>query len=618
MQVQSQYKSQTLKHQQSQTKIALSKGQIVKGTIEQLHPDQMATIKMGNQSVAAKLEVPVEKGQSYVFEVTSSGDIPELKMVEPQAVKQEASLGALLKNMGVPVTKEAEQLLRQLLSENIPVKPSQFKAALAIYKAHPEPGIKDALMSMIKHQLPLSSETVASFARVMTESTSVLVDQLMQALNELAPSDKLTQLIQQLSMVKTPVTIPDSVVPALTETQTEQLMALFNQKGIQLTQGTDMPNAMTQLLKSQLGVNEQTAQQLKQWVALDRLPLNQQERQMFLNQNQTQINNVFPDISGAGEDAQQSINKDMIQAVVKASSEQVTLIQKSPSEQMVGMEKLHAFLKEHPSLLEKINQQLSSHQQQSLQQFIDHPTAETSENIKALLSQLFDRQLTQTDFKALTPLVKETNLLHTLPVEQQFFVGVKDFLLQSGLTYEQQLRGSSDITVTLKQLLLDVQQSSEVKLPAVDQLIQSLTDQQLSIVRQDEHFIHYGVALPITTDEDQEVYLEMYGQKETSGELNPDYCHIAFYLTLGSLGETIVDMAVQNRTIQVTVINNQEVANLLEPLKPSLKDGLARLDYHLTSLHHRPFKDKEPVVDHHEVYKKAKVKTDQKRWDVRA
>src|SRR5690554_8025527 len=117
MQVQSQYKSQTLKHQQSQTKLALSNGQIVKGTIEQLHPDQMATIKMGNQSVAAKLEVPVEKGQSYVFEVTSSGDIPELKMVEPQAVKQEASLGSLLKNMGVPVTKEAEQLLRQLLSE---------------------------------------------------------------------------------------------------------------------------------------------------------------------------------------------------------------------------------------------------------------------------------------------------------------------------------------------------------------------------------------------------------------------------------------------------------------------------------------------------------------------
>ncbi|GEM00755.1 hypothetical protein SAMN05421839_102136 [Halolactibacillus halophilus] len=616
MQVQSQYKSQALKHQQAQTKLALSKGQIVKGTIEQLHPDQMATIKMGNQSVAAKLEVPVEKGQSYVFEVTSSGEIPELKMIEQQVVKQEASLGALLKNMGVPVTKEAEQLLRQLLSENIPVKPSQFKAALAIYKAHPEPEIKNVLMSMVKHQIPLSSETVTSFARGLADSTSLLVDQLMQTLNELVPSDKLTQLMQQLSMVKTPVASPDSAIFALTDTQMEQIMALFNQKGIQLTQGADVPNALKQLLESQLGVNEQTAQQLKQWVALERLPLNQQERLMFLKQNQAQINTVFPDIDGADLGARQSISKEIIQAVVKASSEQVALIQKSPSEQMVGMEKLHTFLKEHPSLLEKVTRQLPVNQQQGLQQFMDRPTAGTAGNIKAFLTQLFDQQLTQTDFKALTPLVKETNLLQTLPVEQQFLVGVKDFLLQSGLTYEQQLLDSTDISVTLKQLLLDVQQSSEVKLPAIDQLIQSLTDQQLSIVRQDEHFIHYGVALPITTGEDQEVYLEMYGQKETSGELNPDYCHVAFYLTLGSLGETIVDMAVQNRTIQVTVINNQEVANLLEPLKPSLKDGLARLDYHLTSLHHRPFKDKEPVVNHHDVYKKAA--TDQKRWDMRA
>jgi hypothetical protein len=612
MQVQSQYKSQALKHPHPNTKLSLTKGQIVKGTIEQLHPDQMATIKMGNQSVAAKLEVPVEKGQSYVFEVTSSGDIPELKMIEQQAVKQEASLGSLLKNMGVPVTKEAEQLLRQLLSENIPVKPNQFKAALTIYKANPEPEIKDALMNMIKHQLPLSSETVTSFARVMTESTSVLVDQLMKALSELAPSDKLTQLMHQLSMVKTPIATPHSDVAALTDTQLEQVVALFNQKGIQLTQATDVPSAMTQLLKSQLGVNEQTAQQLKQWIAQERLPLNQQERQTFFNQNQAQINKLFPDIDGS----QQSISKDVIQTVVKASSDQVKLIQKSPSELMVGMEKLHAFFKENPSLLAKVTQQLSSEQQQLLQQFMDNPTAETSENIKVLLSQLFDRQLTQTDFKALTPLVKETNLLQALPVEQQFLVGVKDFLLQSGITYEQQLLDSTDASVTLKQLLLDVQQSSEMKLPALDQLIQSLTDQQLSIVRQDEHFIHYGIALPLTTEEDQEVYLEMYGQKAASGELNPDYCHIAFYLTLGSMGETIVDMAVQNRTIQVTVINNQEVGKHLASLKPSLKEGLARLDYQLTSMHHRTFKDQEPVVNHHEVYKK--VVADQKRWDVRA
>lgn len=617
MQVQRQYANQTLNHAQSNKKLPLSKGQIVKGTIEQLHLDQIATIKMGHNRVTAKLEVPVEKGKSYVFEVISSGDIPELKMVEQQAVKHDAPLGALLKKMALPVTKEAEQLLRQLLAENIPVKPQQFKVALDIYKAQPQPEVKNALMSMIKHQLPLSSETVASFSRVITESTAMLVDQLMQALTNMAPSEKLAQLIDQLSMIKTPITSPNETTPSLTDRQIEQVMTLFNQKGLSIDHTTNIPKAVEQLLKSQMGLNEQTAQQLKQWVSLERLPLNQQERQTFLNQNHAQIKEVFPQVNVSDINNEALVSKEIIQATVaKVSNEKLMLIEKSPTEQMLGTEKLQTFLRENPSIYQKVSQQLTGDNQQLLKQFIESPNGETSQNIQQLLRQLFDRQLTQTDFKTLTPLVKETQLLQTLPVEHQFLVGVKDFLLRSGLTYEQQLMDGSEQGGTLKQLLLDVQQSSQTKIPALDQLIQSLTDQQLSIVRQDEHFIHYGIALPMTTGEEQEVYLDMYGQKRESGELDPNYCHIAFYLTLGSLGETIVDMAIQNRLIQVTVINNQEVSALLEPLKPQLKEGLARMDYQLTSIHHRPFKDKEPTVTHNEMYQ-ATI-TDQKRWDVRA
>ncbi|GEN55764.1 hypothetical protein GCM10012290_03240 [Halolactibacillus alkaliphilus] len=614
MQVQNLQIKPSFKHAQPNQKMSLTKGQIIKGAIDQLHPDQMATIKMGQQQVTAKLEVPVEKGQSYVFEVVSSGDTPELKMIEQQTVKGEASLSAVLKNMGVPVTKESEQLLSRFLLNNIPVKLSQFKEALVLYQQQPNEKTAQALMTLIKHQLPFSSGIVTAMSQMTLESPQDGFEFLMQQLSSLSASESKTQLLEFLNTMKTTIASPTETVSVEAADKLRALSHALISKGLTVSSESSLPKLLAELLNNQLGLDDKKIIQLKQWLSQTRQPLNQQEREQFLNVNRDALKQWLPKESAVPKT--HLITKEAIQvALDKVPDKSISYPIKTEAELVLGMNRLREQLELESSLLNKLNNRLTDVQAETLSKLMSRPSDLSHQQIKDALKPLIDQQLTQAEVKVLTPLIKGSGLIDTLPVEQQFFIGVKDYLLRSGLNYEHQLIETYDVSQNLKQLLLEVQQSTKGNLPALDQLLQGLTDQQMSIVRQDEHFIHYGITLPIVTDNEQAVYLEMYGQKSETGALNPDYCHIAIHLELGAIGETIVDMGVQNRLVQLTVINNQDLKPLIEPFKPSLIKGMASLDYHLTSIHHRPFKDHEDTVTHKQSFKQPQ---DYKGWDVKA
>lgn len=604
----------SFKHSQPNQKMSLTKGQIIKGTIDQLHPDQMATIKMGQQHVTAKLEVPVEKGQSYVFEVVSSGDTPELKMIEQQTVKGEPSLSAVLKSMGVPVTKESEQLLSRLLLNNIPVKLSQFKEALILYQQQPNEKTAQTLMTLIKHQLPLSSSIVTSMSQMTLESPQERFETLMQQLSSLSASESTTQLLEFLNTMKTTIASPMETVTIEDTDTLRTLSHALQTKGLTASSDASLPKLLTELLNNQLGLSDPKINQLKQWLNQTRQPLNQQEREQFLAVNRDVLKQWLP--NRAVPETTHLITKEALQiALDKVPDKSINYQVKTEAELALSMNRLREQLEQEPSLLNKLNNRLTGAQVETLSRLMNRSSDLSHQQIKDALKPLIDQQLTQTEVKVLTPLIKGSGLIDTLPVDQQFFVGVKDYLFRSGLSYEHQLLETHDVSQNLKQLVIEAQQTIRGNLLALDQLLQGLTDQQMSIVRQDEHFIHYGITLPIATDNEQAVYLEMYGQKSETGALNPDYCHIAIHLELGAIGETIVDMGVQNRLVQLTVINNQDLKSLIEPFKPSLTKGLASLDYHLTSIHHRHFKDREDTVTYKQNFKQPQ---EYKGWDVRA
>ncbi|MGV3465570.1 MAG: hypothetical protein ACO1OT_09790 [Heyndrickxia sp.] len=89
--------------------------------------------------------------------------------------------------------------------------------------------------------------------------------------------------------------------------------------------------------------------------------------------------------------------------------------------------------------------------------------------------------------------------------------------------------------------------------------------------------------------------MQWAGKKGEDGKIDPNYCHILFYLNLEHLQETIVEMKVQNRIINVNVYNEtQELKEVAMKIVPALKTNLEELHYHLSAIH---FMEKPSVVE---------------------
>jgi hypothetical protein len=79
--------------------------------------------------------------------------------------------------------------------------------------------------------------------------------------------------------------------------------------------------------------------------------------------------------------------------------------------------------------------------------------------------------------------------------------------------------------------------------------------------------------------------MQWSGRKTENGDIDPSHCRVLFYLNLEHLNETIVDLHVQNRIINISVINEHEgMKALAAPLTVKLKESLAKLNYKLSSV----------------------------------
>ena len=78
----------------------------------------------------------------------------------------------------------------------------------------------------------------------------------------------------------------------------------------------------------------------------------------------------------------------------------------------------------------------------------------------------------------------------------------------------------------------------------------------------------------------------MDGKKKTDGTIDPAYCRILFYLELESLKETIIDMGVQNRVVNVSITHEHpdRLEMLATPFIAVLKRNLEEIDYKLSSI----------------------------------
>lgn len=168
--------------------------------------------------------------------------------------------------------------------------------------------------------------------------------------------------------------------------------------------------------------------------------------------------------------------------------------------------------------------------------------------------------------------------------------------MNAGLDFEQQFleKGQklAEQQESLKQLLLQAisEQTSYTK--EAEQIVNLLTGQQLTLLKEDASFLHLSTVIPNVFGMEEDIEIEFYSRKDKDAKIDADYCRIAFYLELDQLKTTIIDMNVQNRMVYLTVFNDQDISEHVELYKPILKEGLEKFNYTLSTLTHKNMPEK--------------------------
>ncbi|WP_397537495.1 hypothetical protein [Rummeliibacillus pycnus] len=201
----------------NQQPLALKQGQVIHGTIKQLFPDQMAEIQIGGQRLMAKMEAPLQTGNSHYFQVSGVEPDLQLKVVSgPMAPSASMSqqVTQLLDSMQLPQTNEMKQVATYFLKNNLPLSKEQLQQAEQIMKSLPENVTSkealNVLQKLIELKLPIQQNTFqavlqGSMKQGFTDTLGSLQQLLQQ--DSSIPQAMREQLLNQLQMVKSPLAV---------------------------------------------------------------------------------------------------------------------------------------------------------------------------------------------------------------------------------------------------------------------------------------------------------------------------------------------------------------------------------------------------------------------------
>lgn len=166
--------------------IDLTPGQVFKGTVTKLYPDNMAQVQIGGVQVLAKLEANLEVGQKAWLQVQPTANPVTLKVLtspdNPQQL-QDPSVEGLMRSMGLNDTQETRAIVESLVKQNLPVTKETVNAFTEVAKTQgASKEVVDAFLLAMRRNLPLTNDVVASLKTFL--SGKPLADSINQFLRE--------------------------------------------------------------------------------------------------------------------------------------------------------------------------------------------------------------------------------------------------------------------------------------------------------------------------------------------------------------------------------------------------------------------------------------------------
>jgi hypothetical protein len=170
--------------------VELKAGQVVRGVVLQVMDNSEALVQIGGVQVRAKLEAPMQAGQSAMLQVQpqTSGAVITLKQVDPGAVGlPEDTFKEWAKQLALPEQKWAVEIVKDLRKDglilNRDIAQAFQQAAAAMPSGADAEQWMQAAAAAFRRGLPMTAATIGSMQQVMSgQPTHVLLTQLQQQL----------------------------------------------------------------------------------------------------------------------------------------------------------------------------------------------------------------------------------------------------------------------------------------------------------------------------------------------------------------------------------------------------------------------------------------------------
>lgn len=223
-----------------------------------------------------------------------------------------------------------------------------------------------------------------------------------------------------------------------------------------------------------------------------------------------------------------------------------------------------------------------------LTQLLGMPTQQVDQTLATLATQVM-----KSDNVTAQQLLQQTeSQLHQQMNGKAFEQVIRHTMQQLGLNYEANLAQKDSNVEQLQQqikpqlmALLQDDQASQSTKQAAEQLVARMNGMHyLSGENGPQHQLIMQVPLSFFGKQ-TEATLQWNGRMKKNGKIDADYARVMFYLDLAALDETIIDMQVQSRVVNVTVYNEHHNLDMFaEPLRASLEKGLLAHDYRLSGV----------------------------------
>ncbi|CAM3416578.1 hypothetical protein GCM10009865_23840 [Aeromicrobium ponti] len=596
--------------------VSFRPGQIVSGKIVKLFPNQTAEVQIGSHKAIAQLETPLSANSRYWFKVQPGEGMIRLKVMESGGQASMASpVVSLLAQLALPASKDNKLLLQYFLKEQLPITGETLQLASDWLKEGEsfEDGLR-TVKELIVRQLPFTKDVFLALSSVNNgESVSVLMEKLLHQLNQ----SELTARGQKISILLNDFTQTAreksgglaaarlSAEWLSTKSQANSLAAFNILKALELVKGeTNEEMALKQAIDSWSQRNHIPGQPAIMESIKELLQTNQSEKRQEFILNLAKLSSVIDNFQVSSGQSQALSEIQRILSNIRTS--QITFPVENKMIVPLVKEAMFLNMKNNSNSGNRFLSIFGESELKIASVTLGRFLAGENNSLAAML-QPQERSI-------LADLKNSIQAESIFNVDQQSIKAQLKNLIQAlGLSHEHDMvhflkqpeDGSATKWESLKPLLIGLL-SEAVPFSAKDaaeRLLHKITGFQ-ALSQEAGPQQHFVFQLPVPLwGKVSDLTMQWSGRKTENGDIDPSHCRVLFYLNLEHLNETIVDLHVQNRIINISVINEHEgMKALAAPLTVKLKESLAKLNYKLSSVtYHKPetsgnsLKNREPI-----------------------